>query len=160
MSTWLATTTWPFLSCWVDGTINVGANIHVVQWANSNWLPSSHFQLGSIDCDASEGFSGCLLYILSFAMWSSRSLPPILFTPTLCFEGFFNPRANQFVCFDAALSENRLPIKNKSEKGSHDLTFKPKADILVTSLCSVGPDVETQDYYYFSLFSFPVSLSL
>lgn len=35
--------------------------------------------------------------------------------PALCFEGFFffNPRANQLVRFDGALSENRLQIKNK-----------------------------------------------
>lgn len=143
MSTWLATTTWPFLSCWVDSTINVGANIHVVQWANGNWLPSTHFQLGSIDCDAAEGCSGCRLYIPSFACGHPAVTLPILFTPHFVLKAFFNPRASQFVCFDGALSENRLPIKNKCEKGSRGLL-----DIQTKSrYFSVGPDVETQDSY-------------
>lgn len=32
MSSWLAAINWPFHSCWLDSTVNVGANIHVVHW--------------------------------------------------------------------------------------------------------------------------------
>lgn len=119
MSTWLATTTWPFHSCWVDSTINVGANIHVVHWPNSNWLGCSHVQLGLIDCDALEEFSGYLLCILPFAFAYPSISHPLFLNPTICFEVFFNPRALQFFCFDSVLSKNSLPAKNNSEEGAH-----------------------------------------
>lgn len=131
MSTWHATTTWPFHSCWVDSTINVGANIHVVRSTNADRLQRGCSQWDLIDCDALEGFSGCLLCIPPFAFANSSITHP----SSIQLLEIFNLRhlsSSSLIPFPPKI----VPLPKITRKGHMVfLTFKLGADILV--ICSV-----------------------
>lgn len=150
MSTWLATTTWPFLGCWADSTINVGANIHVVQWANGNWLPSTHFQLGSIDWD-SQGACFTFRHLPVVI----PQLPSLFYSPHTLFWRPFSVRERTSL-FVLMVRCPKIDVQSKiNARRDHMayLTFKPKADILVLV------QMLRHETHIVSLFSFPVPLS-
>lgn len=132
MSTRHATTTWPFHSCWVDSTINVGANIHVVCSTNADQLQRGRSWWDLIDCDALEGFSGCLFCIPPFA-FANSSITHLSSIQLL--EVFFNLRHLSSSSLIPS-SPKIVPLPKITRKGHIVfLTFKLGADILV--ICSV-----------------------